>query len=81
LFSLGRGCGACQRSGYRGRTAVREILEIDEALRQQIGQGETAEELRKTASSAGFRSMRFQALRRLFEGLTTAPEVIRITRG
>ena len=81
LFSRGRGCGACQRSGYRGRTAVREILEIDEALRQQIGQGETAEELRKTASSAGFRSMRFQALRRLFEGLTTAPEVIRITRG
>jgi type IV pilus assembly protein PilB len=81
LFSRGRGCGVCQRTGYRGRTAVREILEVDEVLRQQIGQGETAEQLRKTASAAGFRSMRFQALRRLFEGITTAPEVIRITRG
>jgi len=81
LFSRGKGCAACQRTGYRGRTAVREILEVDEALRQQIGQGETAEALRKTAAAAGFRSMRFQALRRLFEGVTTAPEVIRITRG
>lgn len=81
LFSRGKGCGACQRTGYRGRTAVREILEIDESLRQQIGQGESAEELRRTAWASGFRSMRFQALRRLFEGITTAPEVIRITRG
>jgi type IV pilus assembly protein PilB len=81
LFSRGKGCATCQRTGYRGRTAVREILEIDETLRQQIGRGETAEDLRKTASAAGFRSMRFQALRRLFEGITTAPEVIRITRG
>lgn len=81
LLSRGRGCATCLKTGYKGRTAIREILEVNDALRAQIGQGANASELRESANASGFRSMRIQALERLFEGVTTAQEVIRLTRG
>jgi type IV pilus assembly protein PilB len=81
LLSRGRGCAACKKTGYRGRTAIREILETTDALKQEIGRGATAEELRRQLAGTGFRSMRFQALKRLVAGVTTSQEVLRVTRG
>ncbi len=79
-FARGRGCAACLKTGYRGRTAVREILEVTEPLRRAISRGALAEELRSEAQTLGFRSMRFQALKKLIAKVTTIQEVVRLTR-
>jgi type II secretory ATPase GspE/PulE/Tfp pilus assembly ATPase PilB-like protein len=79
-FAKGRGCGACLKTGYRGRTAVREILEVTEPLRRSISRGALAEELRTEAQTQGFRSMRFQALKKVIAKVTTVQEVVRLTR-
>jgi type IV pilus assembly protein PilB len=75
-----RGCEACQGTGYKGRTAVREFLEVTDPLKAKIGRGATADELRADAAARGFKGMRYQALRKLFAGETTTQEVLRVTR-
>jgi type IV pilus assembly protein PilB len=80
-FKRGRGCDSCQRTGYRGRFAVRELLEVDDELRARIAQGALTDEIRGHAAQRGFKSMRHQALKRLFAGETTSREVMRVTRG
>ncbi len=76
----GRGCAACHRTGYRGRVAVRELLEIDDSLRALISRGAGVDELRVQAAKNGFRSMRLAALRLLVTKVTSAREVLRVTR-
>ena len=79
-FRRGRGCEACLHTGHKGRTAVRELLEVDGALRAAIGRGASSEELRRQGESTGFRGMRFEALRKLFAGEISSAEVLRLTR-
>ncbi len=76
----GRGCTACHRTGYRGRIAVRELLEIDDTMRVLIARGAGIDELRTHAVATGFRSMRLAALRLLVTHQTSAREVLRVTR-
>jgi type IV pilus assembly protein PilB len=76
----GRGCAACGGTGYRGRTAIHEVLEATPAIKAGILRGTGADELRVEAAAAGFRTMRLQALRKLFTGVTTSQEVVRLTR-
>ncbi len=80
-LARGRGCGACHRTGYAGRVAVRELLEIDETMRAMIATGAGTTELRDHAVRNGFKSMRYHALRIALQGVTSAREVLRITRG
>ncbi|MBP6629487.1 MAG: type II/IV secretion system protein [Kofleriaceae bacterium] len=76
----GRGCAACGRTGFSGRVAIRELLEVDDRLRVIIAGGATADEIRAHVGASGFRSMRFQALRYYLAGVTTAREVLRVVR-
>jgi type IV pilus assembly protein PilB len=80
-FRKGAGCDACQRTGYKGRVAVRELLHVSDEIRSLIGAGAGADAIRAQAASTGFRSMRFAALKLLFAGETTFAEVMRATRG
>ncbi|MBA3498821.1 MAG: type II/IV secretion system protein, partial [Deltaproteobacteria bacterium] len=66
----GRGCSACHGSGMFGRTAVREVLTIDDTMRTMISRDCTADELRLYAAKIGFRTMRFSALRLWLAGVT-----------
>ncbi|WP_224246136.1 GspE/PulE family protein [Hyalangium gracile] len=77
----GRGCARCQNTGYRGRIAVREILELNDSLRMAIARGAQVDELHALAVASGFRAMWFQAMRALCAGVTTLQEVIRVTKG
>jgi len=79
-LARGRGCPACQGSGYAGRVAIREILTIDETLRSMISANAKAEEMRAYATEQGFRTMRFAALRLWVAGVTSTREVLRVTR-
>jgi type IV pilus assembly protein PilB len=76
----GKGCSACHRTGYRGRIAVRELLEIDDTLRALIARGAGVDELRAHANANGFQSMRKAASRMLVTHQTSAREVLRVTR-
>jgi type IV pilus assembly protein PilB len=80
-FMKGRGCEACQKTGYKGRIAVRELLEVDDVIRAMIARGAGADELRVHTAASGFRTMRYAALRLLLSGTTSAREVLRVTRG
>jgi type IV pilus assembly protein PilB len=79
-WKKGAGCAECQRSGYSGRLAIRELLELSDTLRALIARGATDAEIRQRANAEGFRSMRFQALKRLFAGATSFQEVLRVTK-
>jgi len=79
-FYKGKGCGYCFGSGYRGRLAIHEVLNVDDDIRQLITEKASTSEVRRTAAAKGFRDLRFDALRKAVAGLTTLDEVIRTTR-
>ncbi len=74
----GKGCPICHDSGYRGRLAVFEYLQIDPALRRMIGDGRDANEIEAAARAAGQRSLRDDAMTKLLAGRTTSQEVLRV---
>ncbi|MBA3461514.1 MAG: type II/IV secretion system protein [Deltaproteobacteria bacterium] len=80
-LARGRGCESCHRTGYKGRVAVREVLEIDESTRALITRHCTTSDLKAHVTKRGWRGMRFSALRLLFARQTTTREVLRMTKG
>jgi type IV pilus assembly protein PilB len=76
-----RGCRACEGTGYRGRTGLFEVLELDDALRDLTFRGANLEELRQRALSAGsLRPLLADGARKVLAGTTSATEVLRVTR-
>jgi len=78
-FARGTGCPACNGTGYRGRTGIFEILEIDDELQRLIHAGAGVTRLRAHARARGMRTMREDGLRKASAGLTTLEEVVSIT--
>jgi type IV pilus assembly protein PilB len=78
-FSVGRGCAACQQSGYRGRTAIYEALPIQNGMSDLIARGVTVSALREKAKSNGLLSLRDSALKKAESGVTSIDEVLRET--
>ena len=75
----GKGCEQCFHTGYRGRTAICEIMRIDPELRRAILAGSSTAEVRERACRAGMRPLRESGLRAVLEGVTTLEEVRRET--
>lgn len=73
------GCEHCHLTGYSGRTAIIEVLHIDENMRALISERASFLSLTKAAKEAGFRSIREHAIRKVLEGVTTLEEVNRLT--
>ena len=73
------GCAAC-REGYRGRTGVFQVLAVTEAIREAVGRGAEASEIRRRAEEAGMGTMADDARRKASEGITTLHEVARVLR-
>ena len=78
-LSFGKGCAACFHTGYRGRTALHEIMRIDSRLREAIANKAATAELRRLAVSAGMRTLRQAGIQRVLEGRTTVDEILRET--
>lgn len=78
-FYRGKGCGLCNNTGFKGRTALFELMPMNDALRDMVNRNCSTEELRDMAVSQGMRSLRQYGLAKIFEGTTTAEEVIRET--
>ena len=69
-----------RRRRYRGRTAVHELLVIDEAMRRAIIDGRDAGELDALAMQSGMRSLYHDGLRKVSAGVTTLEEVMRVAQ-
>jgi type IV pilus assembly protein PilB len=75
----GMGCMSCASTGYRGRTAIHEILDITPEIQQAIIEQRSASELRAIAVKQGMRTLRQAGLRKVARGVTTIDEVLRVT--
>jgi len=80
-FFRGRGCDACNNSGFKGRMALFEIMVIDDDIREMIMNQASVSALRNEARKRGMRSLRESGLNGIYEGQTTIDEVIRETMG
>ena len=78
-FKKAVGCEACRGTGYRGRSAIVEILALDDVLRSLIAQRAPINEIRQAARDQGARSLRQAALDLARQGQTTLEEVRRVT--
>ncbi|MGD9956903.1 MAG: ATPase, T2SS/T4P/T4SS family, partial [Candidatus Nanopelagicales bacterium] len=71
------GCLACSGTGYRGRTAVAELLEVGPDVRRALVETDDEASVRRAARGAGVRSMREQAVELARRGGTTLEEIVR----
>jgi type IV pilus assembly protein PilB len=78
-ISKGRGCSNCNNTGYKGRTGLYEVMEIDDEIRELILVGASALELKKKAIEKGMITLRRSGLIKVSQGITTLEEVARET--
>ena len=77
-FVRGTGCSACHGKGLRGRVGLYEFWEVKRGTRQIIGGGADESEIRESAIELGLASLVGDALRKVYEGLTTLEELRRV---
>ena len=73
-----QGCAACDRTGYRGRVGIYELLTIDDSVRAVLRGGYKPELVRSAARAGGLRSMQDDSLEKIQAGITTLEEVLRV---
>ncbi len=75
----GRGCMECNGTGFFGRMAVSELLDLSDPIREMILDRRPASEIRRAAGEEGMRFLRHSALRKVREGVTTLREINKVT--
>jgi type IV pilus assembly protein PilB len=75
----GAGCEKCNKTGYKGRVGLYEVLEVTDEIRELVLVGASALELRKKAIDEGMITLRRSGLRKVQAGMTTIEEVVRET--
>ena len=73
------GCSACSGTGYRGRVALHEVMEVTEKLEQLVVGHSTGTELRQVALDEGMVTLREDGFSKVAEGITTIEEVLRVS--
>lgn len=79
LFYRGRGCSHCNNTGFKGRTAIHEIMPVDETMRTLIRQSCSGQEIRSYAVANGMVTLLHDGMARAARGETTLDEVVRET--
>ncbi|MEI8060840.1 MAG: ATPase, T2SS/T4P/T4SS family [Candidatus Berkelbacteria bacterium] len=72
------GCEACNHSGFKGRTAIFEMIEMTKEIKAKIMEHPSSEEIRQIATKAGNRTMFEDGLDKVLAGVTTLDELIRV---
>ena len=73
------GCDACTRTGYKGRRALFEVLEVDEDIEGAIVRRENATQIRNISLSKGMKTLREDGWAKAFAGVTSVKEILRVT--
>src|SRR6188768_2992361 len=79
VFYRNVGCDACNHTGYRGRTAIHELLDMSDTVREMIIERRPGSEIRRQAEKEGLSSLRESAVKKVFAGATTLHEINRVT--
>src|SRR6202167_4705197 len=79
VFKEGPGCIECGGTGYRGRSAIHELLELDDEIRDMLLERKSTSEIRKAAREEGMRFLRESALDKVRGGFTTLKEINKVT--
>ncbi len=78
-FREGAGCMECGGTGYRGRTAIHELLDLTDTIRELIVEKRPASEVKKLAQKEGMSFLRESAIERVRRGITTLKEINKVT--
>jgi hypothetical protein len=79
IFYEGKGCAECNGTGYMGRMAIAEILDMSDRIRELILDRKSAAEIKRAAREEGMAFMRDAAVARVLEGRTTLREINKVT--
>ena len=74
------GCRACRNTGYRGRTAIQELMMMDDEVRSLVMQKADAATIRRTCTARGMTLLRQNGAERILLGETTVEELLRVTQ-
>ena len=80
-FARGSGCDKCNKTGYKGRLALYEIMSMDDTLRELVMTQASTAVLKMEARKRGMRTLRESGMLSIFDGQTTIEEVVRETLG
>lgn len=75
----GKGCPACDNTGYKGRTGIFELMYVSERIRQMIINKKGANEIRQAAIEEGMQTLRESGMEKVLNGITTIEEISRVT--
>ncbi|MBP8128609.1 MAG: type II/IV secretion system protein [Candidatus Hydrogenedentes bacterium] len=78
-FVKGEGCDACRHTGYRGRIAIYEMLPFTNEIKELTARRSSSIEVKRKALEQGMKTLRMSGWRRVYEGLSTIEEVLRVT--
>jgi type IV pilus assembly protein PilB len=78
-FYEGAGCIECSGTGFKGRTAICELLDLTDRIREMILARRPASEVKKAAQEEGMRFLRESAVEKVLHGLTTLREINKVT--
>jgi type IV pilus assembly protein PilB len=79
VFHEGAGCIECGGTGFKGRMAICELLDLSDAIREMILERRPSSEIRKKAQEEGMRFLRESAVDKVLQGLTTLREINKVT--
>ena len=79
VLHRGKGCGACNYTGFKGRQAIYEVMPLSEELREAVARNAPTATLRALAQAHGMRTLREIALEKALEGATALDEALRVT--
>jgi len=72
----GKGCATCNGTGYKGRVAIYEVLEMTPSIKEILLRGGSADEIKRQAIKEGMKTLRMTALTKVAQGLTTLDEAV-----
>ncbi len=79
-FMKGKGCATCNKTGYKGRMGIYELMTMTNTIREMTFKGESTQSLRKVARKQGMRTLFEDGMIKAMKGLTTIDEILRITQ-
>jgi type IV pilus assembly protein PilB len=78
-FAEGAGCLECSGTGYHGRTAITELLDLSDTIREMIVNRRPTSEIKRAAREEGMTFLRDSGLEKIREGVTTLKEINKVT--
>ncbi len=80
VFMRGKGCAHCQKSGFRGRMGIYELMLMTSKIREATFQQRSTQDIRKMAIAQGMRTLYSDGIAKVLKGITTVEEVYRVAK-